>query len=123
MAWFPKRALQQVLDNIVSNACEHGFTDKTRKDYVIQTGWATDGLNMIIHVSNNGKPMPADLDSELVLEYGYSSALNQKGHGGIGGGEIAEIMHKFGGDVEVISSPNNKLTVSYLLKMPLASIY
>ena len=123
MAWFPKRALQQVLDNIVSNACEHGFTDKSRKDYVIQTGWATDGLNMIIHVSNNGKPMPADLDSELVLEYGYSSALNQKGHGGIGGGEIAEIMHKFGGDVEVISSPNNKLTVSYLLKMPLASIY
>ena len=78
---------------------------------------------MIIKLSNNGEPMPADLDSMLVLEYGYSSALNQKGHGGIGGGEIAEIMHKFGGDVEVISSPDNKFTVTYVLKMPLASLY
>lgn len=122
-AWFPKRALMQVFDNIVSNACEHGFTDKGRKDYEIRTSWATDGFNMIIKLSNNGEPMPADLDSMLVLEYGYSSALNQKGHGGIGGGEIAEIMHKFGGDVEVISSPDNKFTVTYVLKMPLASLY
>ena len=122
-AWFPKRALQQVLDNIVANACAHGFTDTTYQDNVIQTNWTTDWLNLIIEVANNGAPMPSDVDSDLVLEYGYSSALNQNGHGGIGVGEIAEIMRKYGGDVKIVSTPEKKFTVTYVLKMPLASLY
>lgn len=122
-AWFPRKALQQVFDNIVANAREHGFKDKDRNDYVIQTSWNTDGLNMLIKVSNNGSPLPKDVDSDLLLEYGYSTALNQNGHSGIGGGEIAEIMHKFGGNVRIISSPENKFTVTYVLTMPLASLY
>lgn len=123
VAWFPKRALQQVFDNIVANACAHGFTDANRKDYVIQTNWTTDGLNLLIEVANNGTPMPLDINSDLVLEYGYSSALNQNGHGGIGGGEIAEVMRKYAGDVKIISTPEKKFTVTYVLKMPLASLY
>lgn len=122
-AWFPKRALQQVFDNIVSNACAHGFTDKSREDYVIQTSWTTDGLNMLIKIANNGAALPSDLNTDLVLEYGYTTALNQRGHAGIGGGEMAEIMHKFGGDIRVISTPDKKFTVTYVLTMPLASIY
>lgn len=122
-AWFPKKALQQVFDNIVSNAREHGFTDKSRNNYVIQSSWTTDGLNMLIEVSNNGTPLPADLDTNLVLEYGYTTALNQKGHGGIGGGEIAEIMQRYGGKVRIVSSPGKEFTVTYVLTIPLASIY
>ena len=122
-AWFPKKALKQVLDNIVSNALEHGFTDINRDDYVIKSSWTTDGLNMVVRVSNNGTPMPADINTELVLEYGYTTALNERGHGGIGGGEIAEIMHRFGGDVSVVSSPDKQFTVTYILRMPLASLY
>ena len=122
-AWFPRRALQQVFDNIVSNALEHGFTDKSRQDYVIQTSWTTDGLNMLIKIANNGEPLPSDLNTDLVLEYGYTTSLNQKGHAGIGGGEMAEIMHKFGGDIHVISTPDKKFTVTYVMTMPLASIY
>lgn len=122
-AWFPKKALQQVFDNIVSNAREHGFTDKSRNDYAIQSSWTTDGLNMLIKVSNNGIPLSADLDTDLVLEYGYTTALNQKGHGGIGGGEIAEIMHRYGGKVDVVSTPDKEFTVTYVLTIPLASIY
>lgn len=122
-AWFPRKALQQVFDNIVSNAREHGFTDKSRQDYVIQTSWTTDGLNMLIKVANNGAPLPSDLNTDLVLEYGYTTALNLRGHAGIGGGEMAEIMHKFGGDIRVISTPDKKFTVTYVLSMPLASIY
>lgn len=122
-AWFPRRALQQVLDNILSNARAHGFTDKSRKDYVIQTSWTTDGLNMLIEIANNGAALPSDLNTDLVLEYGYTTALNQQGHAGIGGGEMTEIMHKFGGDIRVISTPDKKFTVTYVLSMPLASIY
>ena len=67
--------------------------------------------------------MPADINTDLVMEYGYSTALNERGHGGIGGGEIAEIMRRFGGDVSVISSPGRLFTVTYVLRMPLASLY
>ena len=122
-AWFPRRALMQVFDNILSNAREHGFTDKSRQDYVIQTSWTTDGLNMLIKIANNGVALPSDIDSNLMLEYGYTTALNQQGHAGIGGGEMAEIMHKFGGDIRIISTPDKKFTVTYVLTMPLASIY
>lgn len=123
-AWFPKKALKQVFDNIVANAREHGFTDKSRKDYRIDIQWMKVGFNMIITISNNGTPMPSDLDTGLVLEYGYSSALNERGHGGIGGGEMAEIMRQFGGDICVNSDPKRYYrTVTYALKIPLASSY
>lgn len=122
-AWFPKKALKQVFDNIIANAREHGFTDKSRKDYRIDIHWRKVGFNMLITISNNGTPMPSNLDTGLVLEYGYSSALNERGHGGIGGGEIAEIMRQFGGDICVRSSQRYYNTVTYALKIPLASIY
>lgn len=52
-AWFPKAALTQVLENIVANAREHGFTDPERRDYEIVFDWGTDGLNLNIYVLNN----------------------------------------------------------------------
>lgn len=121
--WFPRKALQQVLDNIVSNACAHGFTDMRRSDYVIRTDWFPNGLNLVIRIANNGNPIPEDVNTDMVLEYGYSSALNHSGHGGIGGGEIAEIMRKFNGNVRVISTPNKPYTVTYELTIPQASLY
>lgn len=123
MAWFPRKALQQVFDNIVANAREHGFKDKSRKDYVIQTSWNTDGMNMLIKISNNGAPLPEDVDADLLLEYGYSTSLNVNGHSGIGGGEIAEIIRKYGGNIKIVSSPEKEFTVNYVLTLPLASIY
>ena len=122
-AWFPKRALLQVFDNIVSNACEHGFKDKNQNGYTIQTRWYTDALNMFIEISNNGAPLPEDVDVDKLLEFGYSTVLNHGEHAGIGGGEISEIMQRYGGNASVISTPEKKFTITYVLSMPLASLY
>ncbi len=121
--WFPKAALTQILENIISNAQEHGFVDSTRENYRIKFSWTTDGLNLVLNVENNGAPISDEMSTEKVLQYGYSSSLNKNGHGGIGGGQIAEIMQAFGGNVEVISTPNAHYTVKYKLTMPLASLY
>lgn len=59
------------------------------------------------------------MNTEKITQYGYSSALNKDGHGGIGGGQIAEIMQKYGGSVEISSGQ----IVAYTLTMPLASLY
>ena len=99
------------------------FTDKNRTDFTVRFRWTIDGLKMHIDVSNNGSPIPADVDTRRILDYGYSSSLNKNGHGGLGGGEIAELMHKFGGDVKVISTPKENFTVTYRLSLPVASLY
>ncbi len=121
--WFPPRALRQVFDNIISNACEHGFKDKSRNDYKIKMSLEVDGLNVIIKISNNGAPLASDINSDLVLEYGYSTELNHNGHAEIGGGEIAEIMRKYNGCVRVISNPEDAFPVTYELTLPFGSTY
>lgn len=123
LARFSQKALTQIFDDIIANAVAHGFTDRKRSDYTVRFRWAIDGLRMHIDVSNNGSPIPDDVDTKRILDYGYSSSLNQNGHGGLGGGEIAELMHKFGGDVTVISTPKEVFTVTYRLSLPVASLY
>lgn len=115
MLMFPQDALERIFDNVVSNAKAHGFTDAERKDYQIRFSWSTDGIALIIEIENNGSPIPSDRDIASLLEYGVSTALHQDGHNGIGCNEIEDIMQRYDGNVEIISSPNNEFTVKYVL--------
>ena len=44
---FPKDALERILNNIVSNARAHGFTDKNRTDYQLRFSWHSNGTSLI----------------------------------------------------------------------------
>lgn len=112
---FPQKALTLVLNNIISNAESHGFTDDTRKDYKVRFSWWTDYMVMAIEVENNGTPIPPDRDTSSLLEYGVSSKLHQDGHNGIGCNEIDDIMRRYDGKVEIESTPNDEFTVKYIL--------
>lgn len=113
---FPIDALvDKVLANIISNAQSHAFTDETRKDYMLKFSWHTDGASLIIEVENNGTPIPDDRDTASLLEYGVSTALHHNGHNGIGCNEIADIMQRYDGSVEIVSSPQSEFTVKYIL--------
>ena len=115
MFMFPKDALERILNNVISNAQAHGFTDAGQKDYQIRFSWHTDGMSLTIEIENNGTPIPSDRDTASLLEYGVSTALHQDGHNGIGCNEIEDIMQRYDGNVEIISSPNNEFTVKYVL--------
>ena len=112
---FPKDALTRVFNNIVANAQAHGFTDKKRSDYQLRFSWHVDGLANIIEIENNGTAIPADRDTSTLLEYGVSTALHHEGHNGIGCNEIDDIMRRYDGKVEIVSSPENEFTVKYVL--------
>ena len=112
---FPKDALKQVLDNIVSNAISHGFKDESRNDYLLRFSWETDGIALKICVENNGAPIPADRSTSSLLEYGVSTSLNSNGHHGIGCNEIDGIMRKYDGKIELVSSPDDEFRVKYIL--------
>jgi signal transduction histidine kinase len=112
---FPKDALERVFKNIISNAQSHGFTDKSRKDYQLKFSWHINGMALIIEIENNGTPIPSDRDTASLLEYGVSTALHHDGHNGIGCNEIDDIMQRYDGKVEIISSPENLFPVKYVL--------
>ena len=111
---FPKAALEKILDNIVSNALSHGFV-KSRNDYHIKFSWYAENKSINLLIENNGYPIPDDRDPASLLEYGVSTALHSDGHNGIGCNEIDDIMQRYDGKVELISSPQEEYTVKYLL--------
>lgn len=112
---FPRDALKQILDNIVSNAISHGFKDESRHDYQLRFSWETDGTALKICVENNGAPIPSDRSTSSLLEYGVSTSLNSNGHHGIGCNEIDSIMRKYDGMIELVSSPDDEFRVKYIL--------
>lgn len=114
--YFPRMALKRVFDNVTNNALAHGFTDPTRSDYKLRFSWHTDGLNLTIVIENNGTPIPADRDMASLLKYGVSSKLHQDGHNGIGCNEIDDIMRRYDGIIEIVSSPDEDFTVKYILR-------
>ena len=114
--YFSKDAFKRVLDNVVANAIAHGFTDSNRDDYKLRFSWHTDGMNLVVEVENNGTAIPADRDTASLLEYGVSGALHHDGHNGIGCNEIDDIMRRYDGSVEIVSTPDEEYTVKYILK-------
>ena len=112
---FPKDALERIFKNIIANARAHGFTDESRKDYELKFSWHECGTSLVIEIENNGTPIPEDRDTASLLEYGVSSVLHHDGHNGIGCNEIDDIMKRYDGTVEIISSPQSDYTVKYVL--------
>lgn len=119
---FPKDALECVFKNIVSNAMAHGFVEKTRDDYQLRFSWRLDGLSLIMEIDNNGSPIPNDRDTASLLEYGVSTNLHCDGHNGIGCNEIDNIMRKYDGKVDIVSSPEDEFPVKYILTFNRANI-
>ncbi len=111
---FAKEALTIIFDNIISNACSHGFTDMPPELCKVKIEIFSEGTDYVVAVSNNGSPISEKLSKEDIFVYGRSTQLG-KSHFGIGSYEVKQLMREFGGDVEIVSSPQQKFTVSYHL--------
>ena len=114
---FPKDALEHIFKNIISNAQSWAFNDKSREDYQLKFSWhiGDKGKTLVIEIENNGTPIPEDRDTTSLLEYGVSTALHHDGHNGIGCNEIDDIMQRYDGKVEIVSTPQSVFTVKYIL--------
>ncbi len=115
---FAPDALEIIFDNIVSNACCHGFKDRTNN--VIKMELKSEGDNYVIIISNNGSAIHAQIKPEEVFIYGKTSKMGKstdkdETHFGIGGYEVQKLMREFGGDAEFISDTESEFPVSYKL--------
>lgn len=111
---FPIEALTIIFDNIINNACSHGFENTANQKNMVKFEIESEGENYVVTISNNGKQLSDGYSTENVLTYGVSSKEG-KGHYGIGGYEVRKLMREFNGEAEIISNPNNEFTVSYRL--------
>lgn len=117
---FAPDALEIIFDNIVSNACSHGFNGREDKRNLIKIELKSEGDNYVIVVSNNGEAMHNQIKPEDVFIYGKTSKMGKASdktekHFGIGGYEVQKLMREFGGAAEFVSEPESDFPVSYKL--------
>lgn len=110
----PPKAFRQILDNIISNAISHAFTDNKKKDYKLKFATSYIDNKLIVEISNNGNPLPSDINPSLLKNYGYSGSLDTNGHDGAGCHEIDVIMKNYG-YFEITPLYDGEFTVKYKL--------
>ena len=111
---FPKAALSTIFDNIVSNACAHGFAGREGVENIIRIEIDSDGTDYIVEISNNGQPLDPAMSTEGVTTYGQTSGDTMT-HSGIGGYEVKRLMEEFGDKVEIIADANSDFPIKYRL--------
>ncbi len=59
-----------VFDNIINNACSHGFENKASEKNIVKIEIQMDNGLPYIVISNNGNPVHEKISSEDVFTYG-----------------------------------------------------
>lgn len=117
---FAPEALEIIFDNIVSNACCHGFKDRADRQNILKIELSPEEDNYVVVVSNNGSAIHKQIKPEDVFIYGKTSKMGSastgsESHFGIGGYEVQKLMREFGGDAKFVSEPDSEFPVSYKL--------
>ena len=115
--------LTKVMNNIITNANVHGFTQNDC-DYIIRI--LTEETQLCqkdavkITIVNNGNPLPKGFDEERVFAIEQSSS----GSSGLGGWEIKKIIEYYGGEVHIENNSGEDtdgFTVAYIITLPLTN--
>lgn len=113
--FFPPEGLSEIIENIVYNACSHGFTDCSSKENIIKIESFITNLSYVLEISNNGKPVEEGMTPERIFEYGESSKQGEDGHQGTGCSVVYELMKQFGGNAEVKLNPQAEFPITFVL--------
>lgn len=107
----------EVIQNIVSNAVMHGFTEEKSGNVIrIVLSYDRDDNMYVVNISNNGKPMPKGMDSK---RYGIKGEIaGNTGHEGIGGYRVKSIIEHFKGSYSVDNDENSLFPVQITIKLP-----
>ena len=110
---FAPDALKIVFDNIISNACAHGFANREGNN-LIKIELSSEGNDLVVAISNNGEPIHGQLSENDVFTYGKTSK-NGHNHYGIGGYEVKKLMREFDGDALFVIDSESDFPVTYKL--------
>lgn len=106
-----RRALIQIMNNLVSNACKH-----TNSGGAVELRWRlSDGEGLVFSVADNGVGMPAELVAKIgepFLADGSATALRGERGTGLGFYICTKLAELLGGTLSVDSTPGEGTTVS-----------
>lgn len=112
---FPRQALTQILDNIISNACSHGFLGTEDQNNTVRITLNALGSTITMVVANNGRPLHKGMTEDKVFMYGGSTAVGTDGHNGLGAFQIRNLMSRFGGTASILCDENDEFPFAYKL--------
>ena len=115
--------METVLDNLIANATEHGFTDKSRQDslyYCVKVLFRNvldKDRNMLeVRVMNNGAKLPVGMSSDKVFTWGIGRGT------GLGSWQVKNIIEHYGGSVEFIQYDDapDGYNIEYRILIPMS---
>lgn len=115
--------METVLDNLIANATEHGFTDKSRQDslyYCVKVLFKNvldKDRNMLeVRVMNNGAKLPVGMSSDKVFTWGIGRGT------GLGSWQVKNIIEHYGGSVEFIQYDDapDGYNIEYRILIPMS---
>lgn len=133
--WFSKNDLTMIFENVIDNALRHGFGIKGKDASGLKSGSALGTIRIefertvledktpvvAVRFLNNGKPLPSNMNTTSVFEWGKGGGENFGS--GIGGWHIKRLAEHFGASVSVrnLDSHDRGFNVEYELIFPLHS--
>jgi signal transduction histidine kinase len=114
--------LTLILDNLITNANKHGFTDSNRTDYEIRltTEVVTEGTpKLLLKVANNGEPVSRSIQLEQLFTWGITNAKTPGT--GLGCWKAKELAERYNGTLTYQEHPNdeNGFVCEFTLSLPL----
>lgn len=113
-----KNDFEEIYNNILENAINHGFVDKN-KSYVFRVTIAYIEDLLEINFINNGKPFPKGIAEKFYIK-GEKAGVTAGT--GIGLWKVAEITKHFGCVLEVFDEPSSEFPVGFKLKFNIETL-
>lgn len=119
-AYIDPNCLTTVLDNIVANAVNHGFTNPEKMDYAIRIEFRNtikESKEMAeICVMNNGNKLPSGVSPERIFTWGLGSGT------GLGAWQAKNIVEHFGGEIMFIQHDDEPdgFNIEYRFTLPMS---
>lgn len=114
--------LTQILDNLITNAHKHGFTDPNRMDYEIRLTTEVetkDTPTLLLKVTNNGEPVSRSIPIEQLFTWGGRNGKSQGS--GLGCWQAKAIAEHYKGKLTYQEHPEeeNGFVCEFTLSLPL----
>ena len=114
--------LIQILDNLITNANKHGFTDPNRMDYEIRLTTEVetkDTPTLLLKVANNGEPVSRSIPIEQLFTWGISNGKTEGS--GLGCWQAKTIAEHYKGKLTYQEHPEdeNGFVCEFTLSLPL----
>jgi type I restriction enzyme M protein len=109
---FSKNDVKELINNVIENAVNHGFVDKSKK-YKLLIYLGVEDNKIILQMINNGLPFPIDVSKSFGIK-GFKAG--KTGNKGIGVWKIIQAIEHFGHKFNIIDEPESEFPAGWIFK-------